>query len=278
MAFTLLSPATPEEAVRLLAAPGDGRVAALAGGTALLFELSSGRDPITRVVSLRRLPWRAVTWAGPTLTIGATAPLSAIEGDPRVRRDLPGLWMAVDAVGGVPLRHRASLGGNLARASPASDLIPILLALDSDVSLFGPRGRRSLPLGEFLRGARSTALEPAELVEAVRIPEPRASAYLWQRVRPANDISQVGVAVAYSPTADAWRVAVGGAGPSPRRLPAAEDALRGARPSPSSVDAAARAAAHSAPFEGDKRASGAYRHLVLETLVRRAVQTAGGDR
>ncbi len=274
MAFALLTPRDAEEAVRLLAEAGAPKTRVLAGGTDLLFELEGGRPAPARLLSLRRLPWRFVGWDGPRLTVGSTAPLSDVEREPRVPRDLPGLWMAIRAVGSVPLRHRATIGGNLGRASPASDLIPVLLALDARVHLVGPSGARELSVGEFIVGPRTTSLGPAELIEAVSFPEPRPSSYLWQRVRPANDISQVGVAAAWSPSEQRWGVAVGGAWPAPTRLAEVERELVGATPSEAHLARAAALAARLAPFQTDKRASEEYRRRVLDVLLRRAVRAA----
>jgi CO/xanthine dehydrogenase FAD-binding subunit len=215
-----------------------------------------------------------VVWSDSRLTIGSLAPLADLERDPKLRSEIPALWMGVRAVGGVALRHRATLGGNLGRASPASDLIPVLLVLDATVQLLGPGGRRELPVADFVRGSRSTALEAGELIESVTIPEPRPSSYLWQRVRPANDISQVGVAVAWSPSARRWSVAVGGVWPTPARLPDAESKMSEEHPSESAVRQAVEAAGRSARFQSDKRASEEYRRRVLEVLVVRAIRAA----
>ena len=199
--FDVVTPASVDEAIASLRAHGAGRTAVLAGGTDLLLDIDDGRTAPTRVVSLRRLPWRTLDWVDGALTIGSTLPLRSIEDDPEVRRRLPGLWQAVHAVGSVALRHRATIGGNLGRAAPASDIIPMLLALDAQVDLVGPEGDRRLPVDDFVRASRRTALAAGELIRSVRVPESRPSAFLWQRVRSANDISQIAVAVAYSPSA-----------------------------------------------------------------------------
>ena len=219
--FDLVSPRTVEEAfVALRAFPAD-EVAVLAGGTDLALDLDGGRIAPRSVVSLRKLPWRTLDWNASTLTIGSTLPLRALETDPEVPKRLPALHDAVRAVGGIALRNRATVGGNLGRAAPASDLIPVLLVLDAEVDLVGPEGERTMSVDRFVHGSRRTALGRAELIRSIRITEARPSAYLWQRVRPANDISQVAVAVASSPSLGAWRVALGGVPPrrsaSPRR-------------------------------------------------------------
>ncbi|MCI4335587.1 MAG: FAD binding domain-containing protein [Thermoplasmata archaeon] len=277
MSFTLVAPETPEEAVGLLAAAREGETVVLAGGSDLLLDLGDGRSHPTTVLSLRRLPWNEARWEGSSLVIGSTAPLSALEADPRLRHELPGLWSGLRAVGSVALRHRATVGGNLGRASPASDLIPVLLALDATVELIGPAGHRTLPLDALILGPRATALSPGELIESITIPEGRPSSYVWQRVRPAHDISQVGVAAAWSPSGRRWSIAVGGTAPVPGRSAAASELGSSRMPGEALVAAAAQSAAAQAQFLTDKRASEEYRRRVLATLFRRAVDRASRE-
>ena len=275
--FELVTPPSVEAAVAELAAGAPGEVAVLAGGTDLLFDLDGPRNPPRRVLSLRRLPWRTLDWNGPVLTVGSTLPLRALEEDAEVAARHPGLVQALRAVGGVPLRHRATLGGNLGRAAPASDLLPVLLALDAEVDLIGPTGARSLPVDRFLVGSRRTALAPGELIRSVRFPEPRPSAYLWQRVRPEHDISQVAVAAARSPTDGRWRIAVGGIPPRAVRLAEAEALLTSAVPPDSTVRSVAVRAAERLPIAADRRGSEEYRRHLLATLFERAVRQVAGS-
>ncbi len=276
MAFSLASPRTPAAAIRLLADAPRGDVEVLAGGTDLLLDLDAGRVAPSRLIALGRLPWRTLRRSGGDLVIGATLPLADLERDPRLPRDLPGLFRAVRAVGSVALRHRATIGGNIARASPASDLLPVLLALDARVRLLGPSGARELPLPALLRGPRETSLTPGELISHVVVPVRRPSAYLWQRVRPSNDISQVGIAVARRERAPYWAVALGGVWPVPVRLPSVETILDAPVPGDAQVERAAQEAALRAPFVTDKRATETYRRRLVAILLRRAVHAVAG--
>jgi carbon-monoxide dehydrogenase medium subunit len=277
-AFDLVVPATAEEAIAALQTLGPGEAAPLAGGTDLLLDVDEGRLAPRRLVSLRRLPWRTLDWNGDTLTVGSTLPLRSLEDDPLVRTKYPGLYEAVRNVGSVALRHRATLGGNLVRAAPASDLIPILLALDAEVDLVGPHGDRRVPVDRFVQASRRTDLQPGELVRSVRFPEARPSDFLWQRVRPANDISQVVVAVAFSPAGRSWRVAVGGVSPRPTLLLDAAAALGSGRPDAEAIRRAALSAAAGAPFVTDRRASEEYRRRLVATLLERTVSSVARAR
>ena len=275
--FDLVAPATPDEAVATLKAHAPGEVAVLAGGTDLLFDLEADRIRPRRVVSLRRLPWRTLDWNGSSLTVGSTLPLRALENDPDVRRRLPGLYAAVRAVGNVALRHQATLGGNLGRAAPASDLVPMLLALDAEVELVGPSGVRSMAVDRFVQGSRRTALGPAELIRSVRFPEARPSAYLWQRVRPFHDISHMAVALSFSPSAHRWRVAVAGFPPRPLLVPSAEAALGTTTgPADEAVARAAETIRSEVPIAADLRASEEYRRRLVLPLLTRAVAACSG--
>jgi aerobic carbon-monoxide dehydrogenase medium subunit len=276
--FELVAPRTVDEAIAALRTGPDGGVAVLAGGTDLLLDLDEGRLSPRRVVSLRRLPWRTLDWNAGVLTIGATLPLRALEMDPELPSRYPALAEAVRDVGSVALRHRATLGGNLGRAAPASDLVPVLLALDAEVELVGPEGARSVPVDRFVRGSRVTGLGPHELIRSVRLPEPRPSAYRWQRVRPANDISQLSVAVARSPSLGRWRVALGGVRPRPVLVPEVADLLSGATPPGSAIAAASTALGQHPALSGDRRASDEYRRRLAGVLLERAVRSASGRR
>jgi CO/xanthine dehydrogenase FAD-binding subunit len=272
--FALERPGTVAEALRLLGDRTVGPAVPLAGGTDLLLDVDDGRLAPRTVVSLARLPWRTMRWDGTALVVGATLPLARLAADPSARARLPGLVDAVDAVGSLALRHRATLGGNLGRASPASDLIPILLATGAVVRVASLAGPREVPIGQFVRGSRATALGPGELIESVAIPAAPRSSYVWQRVRPANDVSQVGVAVAWTGTPGAWQVALGGVLPAPIRVVEAEAVLRGERPTAAEVELASQAAATRAPFVTDRRATESYRRRLVSTLVRRGIARA----
>jgi carbon-monoxide dehydrogenase medium subunit len=271
--FDLFVPETAEEAVAALRALGPGEAAPIAGGTDLLLDVEEGRLAPRRVISLRRLPWRTIDWNRGSLDVGSTLPLRSLEDDPELRVHYPGLYQAVRAVGSVALRHRATLGGNLVRSAPASDLVPVLLSLDAEVDLVGPEGNRRLSVDRFVRSSRQTDLRPGELVRSVHLPEPRPSAYLWQRVRPANDISQVAVAVAFAPAERSWRVAVGGVMPRPTLVSDAALALGSGRPTRDEIRRAAEITSLRAAFVTDRRASEEYRRRLVGTLLERAVGT-----
>ena len=131
------------------------------------------------------------------------------------------------------IRHRATLGGNLATASPIGDSAPILMALDAVMILVSAEGEREVPIAEFFTGYRKTVLKPDELVRAIRIPrhpEGRVAFYKVSK-RCEMDISIVaaGIRVVQDEAGliTEARLAFGGAAEKPMRATAVEAALLG---------------------------------------------------
>ena len=275
MPFELHFPGTLEEAFTLLEQGPEGSTLPIAGGTDLLLAMDFGRFSPAHVVSLSRLPLGELHFGKDEVRIGSMVPLRTLELHPELARKLPALSEALGEVGSVQLRHRATLGGNVVRASSSSDLLPPLLALDAQLKLVSREGRRTLPLEEFATGSWKTALRHGELVEEILLPSPRPGNYGWQRVRPANDISQVGLAVVRHPGKGGlarWSLFAGGTSPVVQRLKRAEAVLTSMTPAEPEIAQAARAASEEATFVTDLRAAEAYRRHLLEVLVRRGVR------
>ena len=76
-------------------------------------------------------------------------------------------------VGSVQIQNAATVVGNLCNASPAADGIPALLALNAEVELHSAmRGRRQVPLTEFVKGVRKTDRKLDEIVTSIFVPHP----------------------------------------------------------------------------------------------------------
>lgn len=162
------------------------------------------------------------------VAIGAGLPLTEIgrrwHDAPEVIRE----WLTLFAS---PLiRNRATLGGNLATASPIGDAAPLLLALDALVHVAGPSGRRSIPIESFFTGYRKTAITAGEILTAIEIPKPLPQFVRFYKVakRRLDDISTVAGAMAIDidghGKASRVRFAFGGVAATPIRVAAAEAA------------------------------------------------------
>jgi CO/xanthine dehydrogenase FAD-binding subunit len=270
---TYLRPSRLEDALTALARPH----LVLAGGTDF-YPARVGRAidedvlDIGGIAILRGISADAAGWR-----LGATTTWSEL-----VETDLPplfdGLKQAAREVGGRQIQNAGTLAGNLCNASPAADGVPCLLALDAEIEIAGPAGRRLLPLRQFITGVRRTALAPAELVVAIHVPRPRRearSAFLKLGTRRYLVIS-IAMAAATLEIADgrvaSARIAVGACSPVAERLPKLEAALAGA---PLDAHLADRVeVSHLAPLSpiDDVRGSAAYRSDATVTVLRRLLQ------
>jgi CO/xanthine dehydrogenase FAD-binding subunit len=198
-----------------------------------------------------------------------------------VAAHLPALARMAALVGAVQVQNRGTLGGNMVNASPAADMLPVLLATDASIVLARLRGERTIPAAAFWTGYRQTARAADELVLGVRIPLPPGRIVEVRKVgtRRAQAISKVVLAVAWRPLDGAWRdvrVALGSVADRPVRALRTEALLEGVRPSVQLADrAGVSVAAEIAPID-DVRSSAAYRRAVTGRILRRIVLDAAG--
>lgn len=272
-----LQPTRLAEALAALAARPDLR---LAGGCTDLFPattspaLSGPILDVTQVEGLRGITRDAGATGG--WRIGAATTWADV-----IAADLPPafdmLKAAAREVGSAQIQSAGTVAGNLCNASPAADGVPPLLALEAVVELARDGASRMLPLADFLTGPRSTALQPGEMVTAIRVPEAAGHGVSLFRKLGARRYLVISIAmVALRVDLRAGQVediaiAVGACSPVARRMRAAEEALRGvAAPDLARALPEGSIAGALDPI-GDVRASAAYRRTAAEVLVRRAL-------
>ena len=274
-----LRPRTLEEALRRL--EEDPALVPTAGCTDLMVRGPEALHRMDRVLDLLAVDeLRGIRKGDGALEIGATTSFSEIRRSAAVREAFPALGEAASLVGGWQIQNRATLGGNMANASPAGDSLPVLLALDAIVVAAGAQGTRVIPYAEFHTGYRKTALRPGEIVAWVRLPYlPQGSVQAFRKVgtREAQAISKVVVAMAGriedGRIAD-LRLGAGSIAAVPVRLRTAEEAARGMAPA-EAADLAGREAAREVTPIDDVRSTAEYRRFALERVVRRLVLGMG---
>jgi aerobic carbon-monoxide dehydrogenase medium subunit len=278
VSFEYHEPTSLAEAVALGARFGD-EARWLAGGTDLMIQMRRGKVAPRHVVSLHRLPGLGTIEANGEVTLGAGVTHRSLERSPHFQRELRGLVEGAEVVGGLQIRNVGTVGGNIVNASPAADVVPVLLALDARVTCLGADGARTLALDDFLLGPGQTARRPDELLTAVRFagPAPRsATGFLKAGRRKAMEISVVCVAArlvldeSLERCADV-RIALGAVGPRTFRARAAERLLDGAPATDDLFRQAGQAAAVECRPISDVRASSDYRRRLVATLVARAL-------
>ena len=170
------------------------------------------------------------------------------------------------------IRNGATLGGNLATASPIGDAAPALLALEAGVVLVSSRGEREVSLADFFTGYRQTVRAADELIRAVRVPLPASSVVGFHKIakRRWDDISSVAVGFALDVVDGVVakaRIGLGGVAATPIRALATEAALEGRPWTGATVAEAAEVMRGEGTPLDDMRASAAYRSAMLGTAL-----------
>ncbi len=276
--FDYIVPTSLEETSALLLA-GNGSVRCLQGGTDLLIRIRSGFVRPERVIDLKTLPGMREIWLSPDgwLVIGAACTMNQVGLHPLVCERYDVLAQGANSVASYQLRNRATIGGNCCNASPAADTAPALLCLEAVAEVFGPHGTRRIPIDEFFTGPGRTAMLKGEFLTSIHLPPHggtrSAGSYKKLGRTKLGDISIVSVAVNCLAGREepVWRIAIGAAGPTPLRVPEAEEALA-QDASAGGVTRAAELAAQTARPIDDIRASAAYRKAMVRVLARRGIE------
>jgi xanthine dehydrogenase small subunit len=263
-------PTTLAECVATLQAhPG---ATLIAGCTDLGVESNLRLKRWPHLVSVEAVPelheW---TESDASVRIGAAIPLSDIGarwgGAPRVVRE----WL--DLFASPPIRNRATLGGNLATASPIGDAAPLLLALDASVRIAGPHGIRTQPLASFFTGYRRTVLQRGEILTTIEVPQPLPAFVRFYKVakRRLDDISTVaagmGIDRDHSGRVRRARFAFGGVAASPVLIADAEQAILGQPWNEGAVERVQQVLDRVLTPMSDHRGSKEYRREVSKSLV-----------
>ncbi|MER8010688.1 xanthine dehydrogenase family protein subunit M [Streptomyces sp. NPDC094149] len=278
-AFDYVRPTSVDEAVRALADAGE-EAKVLAGGQSLLPLLRLRLAFPELVVDVGRIPGlRGVREDGDRLVIGAMTTHHDVVHDPLVRRHAGLLAAATATVADPAVRHRGTLAGSLAHADPAGDLPAVVLALEGELVAQGPRGRRTIPAGDFFVDYLQSSLEPDELLVEVRLPKSDGWGFHYEKFhRVSQSWAMVGVAALVrrddGHIAEA-RIGLTNMGSVPLRATATERALTGAGDA-EAVARAAGSAAEGTRASQDASATPEYREHLTRVLTRRAVLAAAG--
>ncbi len=277
--FEYLAPASVDEALGFLREREDAKI--LAGGQSLVpllnFRLVRPQflvdvNGLTDLAYIRRDDGH--------LVIGGLTRQRAIERSALVRESCPLLAEAMPQIGHVQIRNRGTIGGSLAHADPAAEIPAVVAALDGELVVRGRDGERRIAPRDFFVGYLTTALQPDEMLVAVRIPviRPRTGHAFLEVSRRHGDFALVGAAV--SVTLDAAgavshaAVALTGAGATPFVASEAVRALVGQRPTPEAFEAVGRRVSEAVEPDSDLHASAEYRKHVGGVLTRRALARA----
>ena len=280
--FDYAAPRSLDEALDLLAErPDDAKV--LAGGQSLIPVLNFRLSQPALLVDVNALAGLAFERAESDggLALGALVRHRGVERSRLVAERAQLLAEAIGHVAHPQIRTRGTLGGSLAHADPAAELPAVALALDAELEITRRGGARRVAARDFFTGFFSTALEPGEMITAVRIPPaPPATGFAFFEIaRRHGDYAQAGVAARLTLGDDgkvrAAKLVFLAVGPGPVDATKAAASLAGEAPGEATFAAAAAVAAdEEVDPSGDMHASVEFKRHLVGVLARRALRAA----
>jgi CO/xanthine dehydrogenase FAD-binding subunit len=256
----VLTPRTLEEALALKAERPDA--VPIEGGTDVMVELNFDRGRPATILNLNEVA-ELKGWSRENGALRLGASLTYTEAmEPPLSDEFPALAEASRTVGSPQIRNRGTIGGNLGTASPAGDALPPLLVEGAELELGSRRGLRTMALRDFLVGPKRNALEPDELILAVRL-VPSGAPQTFMKIGPRNAmvIAVCSLAIAADRERGELRASFGSAGPVPGLVVAPLDDRE------SFPEQVAEAAS---PID-DVRGTAAYRRHALRVLTKRGL-------
>ena len=273
------SASTPTEAMKLLGQYGKKAVI-LAGGTDLVPRINTYGLKAGVLVYVGKSGLDYIKEEKGRLVIGAVTPLDKIAGSKLVARKAAALSQTARQAATMAVRTAATIGGNLANASPAADMAPPLLVMDADLTLVSRKKKRMVPLKDFFKGPGQTILQPGEMIKEISFPIPKGkTAFVKLGRRKALTLSVVNAAVRLEMNRKRCRearIALGSMAPTPLRCSEAERLLQDREISIDLIrQCASEAIAASSPID-DQRASAWYRKRAGAAVVAEALARAAG--
>jgi len=266
-----------DDAIKRLATAG-GAAKLVAGGHSLVPLMKLRLSEPQALVDIARIKGLSnIREHEGKIEIGATAVHHAVATSKLLRDQCPGVADAAGEIGDPQVRNRGTLGGSLAHADPAADYPAVMLAVDAEIHLKGPKGWRMVRADGFFQDLFTVDLAPDEVIAGVQFAPAPVSAYAKLRQR-ASHYAIVGVAAALhvsSGTIQSARIGLTGAGPCAVRLPSVERALAGQPLTHAVIESAAGHTGEDVTqLNADIHASEAYRRAMIPVFTRRALEGA----
>jgi aerobic carbon-monoxide dehydrogenase medium subunit len=282
-AFDFYQPSTVQEASRLLKDNGPGG-RFLAGGTDLVIAMKEKGLLPKYIVDLKRLPGLSGIRENSdgSITLGALTTMYAIETSAVIKKRYPFLAQSAAEVGSIQIRNRATIGGNMANATPSADTAPALIALNAIAKIANANGERMVKLEDFFKAPGQSVMSADEILTEIAIPKTAQNLvgeYIKFSPREMMDLAYVGVAVAYNlgdkdKKCAGVRIVLGAVAPTPIRATRAEAAIEGQPLSESLAEKVGQLAAEEAKPISDVRSSADYRRAMVGTMTKRALLNA----
>ena len=279
-AFTYHRPSSVKDAVALLAGFGDdGRV--LAGGHSLIPMMKLRLSTPANLVDLGGIAHlKYIREDGGDVVVGAMTTQHELIGSELLAQKIPLIRETALQIADPQVRYLGTLGGNIANGDPGNDMPAVMLCLNASYHLAGRNGERLIAARDFYQGAYFTALEPGEIVTAIRIPVPPAGhGYAYQKLkRKIGDYATAAAAVVLTLTGgtDVGNASIGltNVGETPLFAEEAGRILQAAMLDAATVKRAVAAAEKITAPAADRRGTPQYRTKMAGVMLSRALARA----
>ena len=280
--FEYFAPRKLDEAINLLSKYKDD-CKIIAGGQTLLILMRQGLVAPRYVVDIKGIS--SLDYinldGGKGINIGALTTHRTIEKSTIIRDSFNVLAEMERKLATVETRSWGTIGGNIAHADPAGDVLPVLIALNATIKVVGPGGERTIPAEEFGKGYFETALLQDEILTEIQLqnPKPRTGTIYEKFTMIEGDYAMASVRVSITTDAtgkncDDIRIVLGAVAPSPIRAKGSEKVLTGKAITEDLLEEAGKAASEEAKPVSDMHASDEYKRQLIKVLVKRIVPKA----
>ena len=261
---------------KLRASNGDGKF--IAGGHSLVPLMKLRLSEPKVLIDIARIPGLAgVREKDGKIEIGAGTVHHDVASSALLRKVCPAIAECAGDIGDPQVRNRGTIGGSLAHADPAADYPAVMLALDAEIHLKGPKGWRVVKAADFFKGLFTVDLAGDEIIAGVQFSPVKSAAYAKLHQR-ASHFAIVGVAAAVDVkdgVIQSARIGVTGASAHATRLTDVEKTLAGKPATAATVAAAAQnAGAKLQDVNADIHASEEYRRAMVGVFTERALKGA----
>jgi carbon-monoxide dehydrogenase medium subunit len=259
-----------DDAIRLLG-EHKGEAKLLAGGQSLIATLNMRLSSPSLLVDINGIGGiGGIGVRNGTVEIGALTRHVTLERSAEIAKHAPLIALAMPHIAHPAIRNRGTIGGSLAYADPAAELPACLVALDGEIDITGPKGKRTVKAADFHKGLFETALGSHDLLTAIRFPAatPDTRVGFAELARRHGDYAIVGLAAVATANGKGLgdvRLVYFGVGATPIRARKAEAALAAG-----SVDDAVKALDLDPP--DDIQATGAVKKHLAGVLLRRVAK------
>ncbi len=278
--FDFFSAGTVEEGLAYLA-DRDGLCRVAAGGTDLIPLLRNEDvhpDHVLDIMNVEAL--KGIREEDGRIRIGPTTTFTEIMASDLLQQSVPLLVQAASSVGAPQIRNRGTVGGNIATASPAADVLPALMALEAALEVRSrDGGSRELPLDQAIEAPYATRVRPEELITGILLPKPPSDARgAFEKVgrRRALARARMNMSVVLRKDGDGrlrdLRIVPGAVMPVARRMNEAESVLEGHPPDDARLEEAARALEAGVLETTGRRWSSEYKLPVMKNVFKRVLK------